>query len=258
MSKEAFVFPGQGSQYEGMGKLMLEHSNPDIAGISRLVYQEASDVSGINLEKLCLVGRKPDLDRTRITQPAIVATSIVALRVLRYLDRYPDVVAGHSLGEFSAFVAARSLTFEQSIGIVVARGRYMESAGKIHPGRMAALIGFSLRDVEAICQETGAEVANVNEPLQIVISGEEYTVLAASKKAREKGRVFPLDVSVASHSSLMVDVRQNMSDFMEKEMVFDPQTPLVLNLTGEYATSARDIEIEILQQLTGRFYGCKA
>lgn len=253
MSKEAFVFPGQGSQYVGMGKPLLENPSLEIAGISKLTYEEASDVSGINLAELCLVGPKQELDRTRITQPAILTTSIAALRVLHYLNRNPDIVAGHSLGEFSAFVAAKSLTFEQAVRIVKARGEFMELVGQKNPGSMVALIGLSLEEVEAICLQTGAEVANVNEETQIVISGKKEALQAASSKVRESGKkAFPLVVSIASHSSLMAEAKESMQDFMGWEMVFNPKIPLILNLTGNYARSAKDVEEEIVEQLTGR------
>jgi [acyl-carrier-protein] S-malonyltransferase len=252
MGKEAFVFPGQGSQYVGMSERLLNHRNPELAGIALLTYEEASDVSGIDIIRFSLVGPKDDLDRTKFTQPTLLTTSVAALRILEYFDRKPDIVAGHSLGKFSALVATRAIGFEQAVRIVTTRGRFMAEAGERYPGSMASLVKLDLGQVEEICLQTGAQIANINELTQIVISGTKESVESASEIAKSrKGLVFPLPVSIASHSSLMAEAEQRLRNFVRCEIVYDPEVPIILNSTASVAETAEDVKRE-MPELTGR------
>jgi [acyl-carrier-protein] S-malonyltransferase len=193
-----------------------------------------------------------DLSTTRLTQPAILVTSVIALRVREdvFYQRDPYIVAGHSLGEFTALVAARSLTFEQAVKMVTARGEYMEKAGEKKPGSMAALMKLDLPEAERICAEAGVEIANYNIG-QTVISGTREGVLNASKLAKERhGLAIPLPVSIASHSSLMAGAQEKLQLYVSGEIVASPQVPIILNTTGRLAMDSDEILAEIPRQLT--------
>ena len=196
MGKLAFVFPGQGSQCVGMGKDLY-----DSFAEARSVFDKADEILGFSLSKLCFEGPENELRLTSNTQPALFTTSVAALSMLEKNGIRPDVVAGHSIGEYAALVAAGALGFEEGLILVHKRGRLMQAAATEYPGAMAAIIGLDTEKVREACERASAEgivdVANYNSPGQIVISGEARAVEAASAIAKEAGakRVMPLNVA---------------------------------------------------------------
>ena len=252
---KGFVFPGQGTQKnipEMAGKL-LSHNDSDVARISSRVYQEADDTLRIRLKKLSLAGPIEKLNKPGYAEPAILTLSIALLRILRQRGIKPDVVAGHSLGEFSALVAAEALSFEQALKLARARGQFMEEAGRQNPGKMSAVFGLSLAEVEEICGIAGAEVANINAPGQIVISGRVDSVLYANRIVSERGRKSRiLEVSIASHSSLMKPAQEGMAREVRDLPISDLSFPLVMNLTANYAMNTEQVRGEMVDQPTGR------
>lgn len=259
MNKEslAFVFPGQGTQRVGMADPLFSQRNPDLVTIANRTFEETNDLLGLktNLKSLCLNGPDEELDTPGITEPAVLVTSIAALRFLGYYGLTPDVVAGHSLGEYSALVAAEALSFIQAVRLVRARGLFMEEAGAKSPGKMTAILGLSLSEVEAICAEAGAEVANINGIGQIVISGHNNSVIYASDMVKNQGgKAMDLRVSIAAHSSLMEPARQQIEMLLQGEPVLDPnpKTSFVQNVTGDYARTGEEIKRGLIDQITGR------
>ncbi|MER3467176.1 MAG: malonyl CoA-acyl carrier protein transacylase, partial [Thermoflexus sp.] len=207
MGRIAFVFPGQGSQYVGMGRALAE-----AFAEARRVFEEADACLGYPLSRLCFEGPEATLNDTFYTQPAILTVSVAAWRVWTALGGPPpDMVAGHSLGEFAALVAAGALSFPDALRLVQERGRWMKWAGEQQPGAMAAVLGLEREVLEAICAEAAREtgeavvVANDNCPGQLVISGGKAGVARAGERARAQGakRVIPLAVSIAAHSPRM-------------------------------------------------------
>ncbi len=255
MSKEtqqAFIFPGQGSQKVGMGEGLLKHPYPDLAQIAQRTYEEAQDVLEMDFAEICQNDPENQLDSTRITQPALLVTSIAAFRMLNHLDYKPDVVAGHSMGEYSAVVAAEALSFEQALRLVKARGEFMEEAGEINPGKMAAILRLPVEQVAQICEESGAQLANINSEQQIVISGSNETVTYASRLAADKkGKVIGLNVSIAAHSSLMEPAQQQMEMLLSTLDVADPTVPFVANVHGNYMHTADEVRRGLVNQMTG-------
>lgn len=249
--RRAFVFPGQGSQQVGMGKNLVNHQDQQLAQIAKETYEEASDALGYNVLSLCLTEPKEVLDTTRITQPALFTTSIAGLRLLLQQEITPDVVAGHSLGEYSADVAAGALGFAQALMVVARRGEFMEEAGMQNPGRMAAILGLSFEEVSHICKESGAQIANINSETQIIIAGGNDTVVNAVKLAENRrGRVKYLDVSIAGHCKLMEPAKQRLQILLEGEHIGDPKLPIITNATGDYARSGSEVRQSLIDQMT--------
>lgn len=253
-SLQAFVFPGQGVQRVGMGANLIFHKNPDVARSAIRTYEEADDTLQIQIRKSSLEGTEDELGKPGLTEPLVLTASIAALRILRERGMQADVVAGHSLGEYSALVAAEALSFEQALRLVRSRGLLMEQAGKINPGKMGAVLGnLTLEDVERICQESGAEIANINAPDQIVIAGRYESLDKAGEIVkRRKGKLVILRVNVASHSSLMNPAREGMREMIKDEPISDPTLPIVMNLTADYASDIGSVRRELVDQLTGR------
>lgn len=252
---KAFVFPGQGRETQRfipeMADTLLSSDNPDIGDLIDLAYQEAVDVLGPRYSNLHSedVGK---VHRPGFTEPAILTLSIAALRALNYYDIKPQVVAGHSMGEFSALVAAESLSFEQALRLVQRRGEFMKEAGDSEAGTMAAVIGLTREEVETVCKESGAELANHNSPKQIVISGGVDSITYATKVIRDQGgRVLDIEVSIAAHSSLMKSAQERMAILLEHEIISDPKVQFVQNTTGEYAENSAQIRRGLIDQLTG-------
>lgn len=231
----AFVFPGQGSQYPGMGQ--------DFAGnfaVARQTFEEANDALGFDLAKLCFEGPKEELKLTTNTQPAILATSVAALRVVQTeTGLVPQYVAGHSLGEFSALVCAQGMDFADALRTVRQRGAFMQEAVPVGVGAMAALIGLDAADVEAVCSEAAkGEIvapANFNSPGQIVIAGHASAVERAMVLARESGakRALPLPVSAPFHCPLMVPAGERLQEVLAGIPVAAPDVPVVTNVKAE-------------------------
>jgi [acyl-carrier-protein] S-malonyltransferase len=243
--KIAFVFPGQGSQYAGMGREIV-HRYP----ISRNVFHEADAALNFPISRLCFEGPEEDLKLTEHTQPAILTTSVAVFRVLQEKGIRPDFVAGHSLGEYSALVAAGALGLSDAVALVRRRGRYMQEAVPVGAGAMAALLGLDLRSTEAVCERASegqvVSPANLNSPAQIVIAGDREAVERAVVLAKEAGakRAVLLPVSAPFHCALLKPAEERLSADLDTTSFKDLQYPLAANVdarlirTGSEACSA--------------------
>lgn len=252
----AWVFPGQGSQYVGMGKKVYE-----VSEAARRVFHQADEVLGYSISTLCFDGPADELEDTANAQPAIFTVSIAYLEAIRErstrLGRSvaPHYVAGHSLGEFTALVAAGVLEFRDALKLVRARGIFMKESGELNPGGMAAIIGLDRETLEQVCEEAGevgiVVLANDNCPGQSVISGENAALARAMALAEERGarRAVRLGISIASHSPLMERAAHQLNDLVMRLPLKEPQVPIVANITGQILTSVDDVRHEISQHV---------
>lgn len=244
----AWVFPGQGSHSVGMVSAWTA-AYPAAAD----VIAQADRVLGRSLSELIAQGPLEILSDTRNQQPALLATSIAILRAARDELPTPDFVAGHSVGEFAACVAADAISFEDALELVQARAQLMHEAGEFNPGRVAAVLGLADGVVEAICAEVeGAEIANYNAPGQVVISGSFEGVETASARLSAAGarRVIPLNISVAVHSSLMADAGTAFAQLLEGVEIGAPRITVVGNVTAQPLNDAPGLRDELHRQLT--------
>ncbi|MBW1973636.1 MAG: [acyl-carrier-protein] S-malonyltransferase [Deltaproteobacteria bacterium] len=248
----AFIFPGQGSQYVGMGKEFFEEYP-----IAREIFQEASDVLGFDMAQLCFEGPEEKLRLTENTQPALLTVSIAVLKTfLSIKDIQPSLVAGHSLGEYSALVAVDSIDFGNAVKIVRLRGRFMEEAVPEGLGAMAAVIGLDEKKVIELCKKAanGAVLspANFNSPGQVVISGEAEAVKRAIKIGSELGakKVIPLKVSGPFHSSLMAPAAKRLERELKSISFKDPIVPVVTNVEAKPNKDGSRVVSLLVDQLT--------
>jgi len=251
-SKIALVFPGQGSQIVGMGKDLA-----DRYPVARRTFQEADDALGYKLSQLCFEGPEDQLRLTEITQPAILTTSIAALRVLETRVPKPCVVAGHSLGEYSAHVASGTFSFADAVRTVRNRGKYMQEAVPVGVGAMAAILGMDLEKVTGVCQDAAqGEVcapANINSPEQVVISGNTAAVERAAKLADERGakRAKLLPVSAPFHCSLMKPAQDRLEEDLKKLAMHKPAYPVACNVDAELVGDDLRALDTLVRQVTG-------
>ncbi|MFP8488188.1 ACP S-malonyltransferase [Gracilimonas sp. Q87] len=247
--KTAYLFPGQGAQFIEMGKAIYE-TNPE----AMKYFDQANEILEIDLKTIMFEGPEEKLKQTEFTQPAIFLHSVALFKTLGVT---PDMVAGHSLGEFSALVACEAVSFEEALKIVRRRGQLMQEAGNTNPGTMAAVIGMDDDDVENICErateETDKEVipANYNSPGQIVISGYVEAVEKAIEIAKEEGARLAkkLSVSGAFHSSLMKPAYDGLKSQLEELNIKEPNCPIYSNYTAEATTDIEEIRSNLLNQL---------
>ncbi len=251
MGKIAFIFPGQGSQTVGMGK-QLADKYPNAASI----FQRANSRLEIDLTSLIFEGPQETLTLTANAQPALLTTSIAILEKFKEANIVPDYVAGHSLGEYSALVAAGALSFEDAVYAVRKRGELMEEAVPAGVGTMAAILGMDSQELKQITDQITAEgnsvqLANLNCPGQIVISGTVEGVSLASQMAKEKGakRVIPLDVSGPFHSALMEPAAKKFSAVLEGLDINNASIPVISNVTARPITDADEVKVKLIEQL---------
>ena len=245
--KKAYIFPGQGSQFPGMAKELYQSNE-----IARQMLDRANEVLGFRITDIMFEGTAEDLKQTKVTQPAIFLHSVVLAKCLP--DFCPDMVAGHSLGEFSALVAAGAMDFEEGLRLVAIRAQAMQKACEAVPGTMAAVLALPTATVEEICGSIDGTVvaANYNCEGQIVISGEKSAVEEACIKMKEAGakRALPLQVGGAFHSPLMEPARAELAEGIAKAQFSTPVCPVYQNVTAMPSTDPEEIKANLLAQLT--------
>src|SRR5437868_1173295 len=248
--KTAFVFPGQGAQKVGMGQSLAEACEA-----AKAVFEQADEALGMRLSSLCFAGPEEELRLTENTQPAILATSIAALRCLEAQGMRPDFVAGHSLGEYSALVAAGALRFEDALRIVRQRGQFMQEAVPAGEGAMAALLGVDVETVEAVCREASergvCSPANINSPNQVVVAGHKSAVEYAVTLAKQRGvrRAVMLAVSAPFHCALMQPAAERLQPVLGDTAFADLNVPLITNVDAATITSGEQARVALVRQV---------
>ncbi|MDI6734588.1 MAG: ACP S-malonyltransferase [bacterium] len=254
MQKIAYVFPGQGSQSVGMGYDFYQNFEP-----AKRIFDEADKVLGYPLTRLCFEGPIEKLSQTQYSQPAILTTSIACLEVLKenllpttyYL--LPTYLAGHSLGEYSALVAAGGIEFKEAVHIVHQRALFMQEEAEKYPAGMTAILGLERAEVERICREESVEVANINCPGQIVISGLKECLEKAGQKAVAAGakRAISLAVNGAFHSSYMLPAQEKLARVLSEAEIKNLQIPVIANITAKPITNPDEIRESLTKQISG-------
>lgn len=246
---KAYVFPGQGAQFQGMGKDLYEQFD-----WARQLFEEANSILGFRITDIMFEGSDEDLRRTDITQPAVFIHSVAVARSLD--DFKPDMVAGHSLGEFSALVACGALSFESGLKLVAQRARAMQKACELVPGTMAAIIGLEDSRIEQICADLNAKgmvvvPANYNSPGQVVISGSKEAIAAACPLMQEAGakRALPLTVGGAFHSPLMTPAKEELAKAISQTQFSTPVCPIYQNVDAKPHTNPDEIRENLVTQL---------
>lgn len=244
----AYIFPGQGSQFPGMGQDLYENSS-----LARDRFEQANAILGFNITNILFEGSKEDLQQTSVTQPALFLHAVILREVMG--DQFqPAMVAGHSLGEFSALTAAGALSFEDGLRLVRARATAMQEACELQPGSMTAVLGLEDAAVEKICsQHEGVVAANFNCPGQVVISGEKKALenISAVLEAAGARRVVPLPVGGAFHSPLMEPARVSLAAAIEATTFSTPVCPVYQNVSAQAEQEAQKIKAQLIAQLTG-------
>jgi len=249
MSKKAFIFPGQGSQYVGMAKDLFEKSVE-----AREMIKTADDILGVNLSYIMFNGPEDELKQTQFTQPAIFLQSVILASIIRTIEA--DAAAGHSLGEYSAYVASGTIQFHEAIKLVRARGVAMQEAGDQNKGTMAAVIGFEPEKVENLCAEASAagivQCANFNSPGQIVISGSVEGVKKAMELCKTAGAkmVKELVVSAAFHSPLMLSAKEKLNSALDGTNFYKSKFPVYTNVSAKPVASLSEIKSLLFEQIT--------
>ena len=248
---KAFVFPGQGSQFVGMGKDLYENSP-----LAKELFDKANEILGYRITDIMFEGTDDDLKQTKVTQPAVFLHSVISALCMGDAFK-PEMTAGHSLGEFSALVAAGALSFEDGLRLVYARAMAMQKACEIAPGTMAAIIGLPDEKVEEVCEEVSSEgnvvvAANYNCPGQLVISGNVDAINAACEKLKEAGakRALPLKVGGAFHSPLMQPAKDELQIAIEQTEIKSPVCPVYQNVDAKPHTDPVEIKANLIAQLT--------
>ena len=252
LKKHAFIFPGQGSQFPGMGKSLYENNSA-----ARDLFEQANDISGFRITELLFNGTDEDLKQTNVTQPAVFIHSVIAYSTIA--NAKPDMVAGHSLGEFSALVANKTLQFEDALKLVGIRAKAMQKACVLSPSGMAAILGLEDTKVVSVCadiqEDTGEVVvaANFNCPGQVVISGSKKGIELACEKLKAAGakRALILPVGGAFHSPLMKPAKEELAAAIEATKFDEPVCPVYQNVVAKAVTNPREIKKNLINQLTG-------
>lgn len=245
---KAIVFPGQGSQFSGMGKDLYENNEQ-----ARVLFNKANEILGFEITKVMFEGTDEELKQTNVTQPAIFLHSVILASTIENFA--PDMVAGHSLGEFSALVAAGALTFEDGLRLVAQRADAMQRACILNPSTMAAVLGLDDDKIEEICASVEGEIvvaANFNCPGQVVISGSHEGVRLAGEKLKEAGakRVLTLPVGGAFHSPLMEPAREELAAAILQTVFSAPKCPIYQNVNAQAVTDVEIIKVNLIAQLT--------
>lgn len=252
MSKIAYIFPGQGSQAVGMGKDLYDNFPS-----AKQVFEEADDALGFSLSEMCFSGDEADLQLTANTQPAILTVSMAAFRAMEAENlKMPDFVAGHSLGEYSALVAANAMSFSDAVKTVRKRGTYMQEAVPVGVGAMAAILGADFETVEMVCREAAEDQvcspANINLPSQIVIAGNSEAIDRAIEIAKEKGakRAIKLNVSAPFHCALMKPAQDKLTEDLQKIEFENLRFPIIENVTAKENTNGERVRAALTEQVS--------
>jgi len=249
----ALIFPGQGAQAVGMGR-DLYGSFPQ----AKEVFDKANAILRFDLKKLCFEGPQDELSTTNNSQPAILTASIAALRVFEASSLYsryaPKFSLGLSLGEYTALVAAGGIAFEDALVLVRRRGEFMEDAARKNPGKMACVLGMDMKTVGELCKGFGCEIANLNCPGQVVVSGKTNNIELFASFAKEKGakRVLMLDVSGPFHSSLMTPARDKLKDYIDKVQILPPKIPFISNVDAKVQADPAKIKENLIMQVNSK------